>query len=152
MCSFDARNRGSTRLPFEEKSERAWRDGKEQPGALFARGTRTMRQCSSDARSWKSKGPPRLARLARPAYLARLTFYVPHPSPFTLPQSCGLRAISVYTTMCLRGTFRRPLPTSRNMASRSRRRQLSLEIPMGWTGTMQSTRRTNPVANASDSR
>ena len=26
MCSFDARNRGSTRPPFEEGNEQAWKD------------------------------------------------------------------------------------------------------------------------------
>ena len=51
MCSFDARTRGSTRLPFEGKGERAWRDGEERPGALSARKAPTMKRWSLDARS-----------------------------------------------------------------------------------------------------
>ena len=37
---------------------------------------------------------------------------------FSRPQSCGIQAISVYTVMCLRGTFHSPLPTSRSMTFR----------------------------------
>src|SRR5438552_16245487 len=37
MCSFDARTRGSTRLPCEEKNKRAWKDHLEGWGSLDAR-------------------------------------------------------------------------------------------------------------------
>ena len=58
--------------PSLRDNERAWRREGEWPGALLVRRTRTIRMCSFDARSWKSTGPLRLARLARPACLARL--------------------------------------------------------------------------------
>ena len=75
MCSFDARNRGSTRPPLKvrwadwdsarsgrsisphprEIASELGRMEKERPAALLARRTRTIKLCSFDARS---KGQP----------------------------------------------------------------------------------------------
>jgi hypothetical protein len=56
LTSFDARNIGSTRPHYLWTiTSKLGRMGKEWPGALLARRTRTMKLCSSDARS---KGQP----------------------------------------------------------------------------------------------